>query len=105
MSTRKPSNNNNNRQRQRGGGGNQQRTKAKATKAVDLWRPVPAAPVPDDITPAADPTAVLRSLGNPPLAGQGTMADRHFALVIARAAGVATALAAAADLLSLPDQV
>jgi len=102
MSTRKSSGNQ--RQRQRGGGGNQGRSKTKAAvKGVDLWRPVPAAPVPDDITPAADPTAVLRSLGNPPLAGQGTMADRHFALVVARAAGVATALAATADLLALPD--
>ena len=69
------------------------------TSPVDFWRAVPDAGVPAAITPAADPTALLRSLGRPPLPGQAS-ADRHVATVIERAAGLATALAVAADLLA-----
>ena len=66
---------------------------------VDFWRAVPDRGCPAPITPAADPTALLRSLGNPPLPGQ-VGADRHVATVIERASVLATALAAATDLLA-----
>lgn len=83
-------------QRKRGGGG-----KAKA-KAVDIWRPVPPLPDPEPITPATDPTALLRSIGAPPLRARSDMAEAYVVAVAERAAGLATALAAAADLLADP---
>jgi len=61
---------------------------------------VPDPPEPTPITPAADPTALLRSLGDPPLQGQAVVAERYMSAVIERAAGLATALAAAAGLLA-----
>ena len=39
-------------------------------QAVDIWRAVPAADEPEPIVPAVDPTALIRSLGRPPLPGQ-----------------------------------
>jgi len=65
---------------------------------VDFWRAMPDRGCPAPISPAADPTALLRSLGKPPLPGQAG-ADRHVASVIERASILATALAAATDLL------
>lgn len=82
--------NNRNRRAQQG---------AVKAKPVDVWRPVPQLPDPEPITPAADPTAVLRSLGDPPLPGQGAVAQHYLVAVVERAAGLATALAAAAGLL------
>ncbi len=70
---------------------------------ADLWRPTPQLPEPEPIRPASDPTALLRSLGNPPLPGQGAVAEHYLAAVVERAAGLATALAASADLLAPPD--
>lgn len=79
------------RSRRRGGG---------AGKPTDLWRAVPEPPEPDDIDPADDPTALLRSLGDPPLHGQKVTAGHYLSAVVERAAGLATALAATADLLA-----
>ena len=70
---------------------------------IDIWRPVPRLPEPEKITPAPDPTAVLRSLGDPPLPGQGQVAEHYLAAVVERAAVVATALAASAGLLAEKD--
>jgi hypothetical protein len=50
-----------------------------------------------------DPSALLRSLGPPPLTGQGATAEHYLAAVVARAAGLAAALAAAGDLLADPE--
>ena len=79
---------------------NQRRRRGKPAKPIELWRPVPALPEPEPITPADDPTAVLRSLGDPPLPGQGAVAGHYMAAVVERAAGLATALAAANGLLA-----
>ncbi len=76
--------------------------RGRSPKRFDLWRPVPQLPDPDPIQPAADPTAMLRSLGPPPLQGQGA-AEHYFAHVVERAAGLATALAAAGGLLAERD--
>ena len=84
-----------NRRRKSGGGGQKPRS-------TDLWQPVPALPDPSPIEPALDPRALLRSLGDPPLAGQGAVAEHYLGAVIDRAAGLATALAAAAGLLAEP---
>ena len=68
-------------------------------KPVDIWRPVPPLPPPDPILPSSDPTALLRSVGAPPLRARSDMAEAYLRAVAERAAGLATALAAAADLL------
>ncbi|MDQ3575095.1 MAG: hypothetical protein M3404_09290, partial [Actinomycetota bacterium] len=80
------------------------RRRGRKAKPVDLWRAVPALPGPKPIKPSSDPTALLRSLGDVPLQGQGAVADHYLAAVVERAAGLATALAATADLLAEPDR-
>jgi hypothetical protein len=82
--------------------GNRNRRRRKAAvpqKPAELWRPVAQLPPPAPIRPAADPTAFIHSVGDPPLQGQGAVAEHYLAAVIERAAGLATALAAAAGLL------
>jgi hypothetical protein len=88
-----------NRRRKHGGSNPNSANKA---RPVDLWRPVPALPDPVPIEPATDPRVLLRSLGDPPLAGQGAVAEHYMGAVVDRAAGLATALAAAVGLLAEP---
>lgn len=83
--------------RRKSGGGNKPRP-------FDLWQPVPALPDPDPINTTSDPRVLIRSLGDPPLAGQGAVAGHYLGAVIDRAAGLATALAAASGLLAEPGQ-
>jgi hypothetical protein len=71
-----------------------------APRSVDLWRPVPPLPETEPIIPASDPAALLRSLGDPPLQGQGAAAGHYLAAVVERAAGLALALAATGGLLA-----
>jgi hypothetical protein len=78
------------------------RRRGRQQKPIDLWRPVPQLPAPEPIAPATDPGALLRSLGDPPLRGQGQVAEHYLAAVVERAAGLATALAATAGLLATP---
>ncbi|CAN5738545.1 hypothetical protein BH10ACT1_BH10ACT1_01010 [soil metagenome] len=85
--------------RRRGGNGNGGGSKP---KPVDLWRPVPQLADPEPIVPATDASMLLRSLGDPPLHGQGQAAGHYLAAVVERAAGLATALAAGSGLLALP---
>ena len=54
------------------------------------------------ITPADDPTAVVGSLGPPPLGVHSGSAAHYLEAMYQKAAGVAVALAASADLLELP---
>lgn len=84
-----------NRRRRSGGGG-----AGGAKPRTDLWRPVPALPDPEPIAPTTDPRMLLRSLGDAPLVGQGAVAEHYLGAVVDRAAGLATALAAAAGLLA-----
>jgi hypothetical protein len=79
------------------------RRPAKKAKPADLWAAVPELPPLLPITPASDPTALLRSLGDPPLQGQGAVSGHYIGAFIERAAGLATALAAAAGLLASGD--
>lgn len=72
-------------------------------KPLDMWRPVPPLPDPEPVNPPADAAAVLSSLGDLQLPGQGTAAEHYVAAVVERAAGLATALAAAAGLLAERD--
>ena len=71
----------------------------------EFWRAMPELDPPEPIRPAAEPTALLRSLGTPPLTGHAAVADHYLAAVIERAAGLATALAAASGLLATGDGV
>jgi hypothetical protein len=64
----------------------------------EFWRTPPKAALPAPITPAPDATALLRSLGRPPLDHTG--ADRYLGTVAQRAEGLAVALAVAADILA-----
>jgi len=93
----------------RKGGSNRNRRRKKSGNAgganqrnVDLWQPVPALPDPEPIVPATDPRMTVRSLGDPPLAGQGAVAEHYLGAVLDRAGALATALAAAAGLLADP---
>ena len=67
----------------------------------EFWRTPPKSAAPAPITPAPDATALLRSLGRPPLDHTG--ADRYLGTVAQRAAGLAVALAVAADILAGTD--
>ena len=66
----------------------------------NLWTRAPVLEDPEPIRPATDPTALIDSLGAPPLRGHSSVAEHHFAAVIERAAVLATALAASAGLLA-----
>jgi hypothetical protein len=93
--------NNNKAQAQARRNAGQPRPPAEPTPA-EFWRISPKVAAAVRITPAADPTALVRSLGRPPLDHPG--ADRYLASVAQRAAGLATALAVAADILADSDQ-
>ena len=97
MSNQAPRRNNANNKQQQARRKEQQRQTAEPTPA-EFWRIPPKAAAPGRITPATDATALLRSLGRPPLDHTG--ADRYLATVAQRAAGLATALAVAADILA-----
>ena len=51
------------------------------------------------IRPSDDPTAMIRSLGPPPLPSRETVAEHYFVAVYDKAASLAVALAAASSLL------
>jgi hypothetical protein len=74
------------------------RRRGKKPKAADLWKPVPTLDPPAPIARASDATAVLASLGDPPLKGQGDLAKRHIFMVAERAADAAVVLAHVAGL-------
>jgi hypothetical protein len=67
---------------------------------IEFWRSMPDLGPVEPVVPARDPSAVVRSLGSPPLTGQAGIADRHLVLAIDKAAKMATALAAADGLLA-----
>ena len=81
-------------------GGRKPQPKGNGPDPNEFWRAMPELDEPEGIRRADDPTALLRSLGTPPLSGLGAMAEQHLALVIVRASGLATALAAASGLLA-----
>ncbi|MCU1497080.1 MAG: hypothetical protein JWM47_1033 [Acidimicrobiales bacterium] len=90
-----------------GGGGGSSRRKQQSRrrggnkpKPVELWRPVPQLGDPRPIVPATDPAMLLRSLGDPPLHGQGAAAGHYLAAVVEQASRLATALAAGSGLLA-----
>jgi hypothetical protein len=72
-------------------------------RPVDLWRPVPLLPDLEPIVPADDATALLRSLGPPPLDRHSLAGEHYLATVVERAAALATGLAGAAQVLAAAD--
>ena len=82
------------------GRGKSNRSSSNRPAQRDFWGY--SLPVPDPVArirPSDDPTALIRSLGDPPLRGHGTVAQHYFKAVYERSASVATALAGASDLL------
>ncbi|MBI2706080.1 MAG: hypothetical protein HYX32_12435 [Actinobacteria bacterium] len=79
----------------------------KSDKSTNFW----AANVSDDelvglagsVRPSDKPTALVRSLGQPPLPGQNRAAGAYFDAVYLKAAHFATALATANDLIESED--
>ena len=88
-----------------GSGGNtgrrrnrKRRNKSKATQ--EYWGDNAKLPDPtSDIRITNDPSAVVRSLGRPPLPGNEHASEAYFTAVYGRAVGLASALAAAGDLI------
>ena len=72
-------------------------------RPVDLWRPVPLLPDLESIVPVDDATALLRSLGPPPLDRHSLAGEHYLATVVERAAALATGLAGAAQVLAETD--
>lgn len=92
------------RSRRRGGGGSQRRRKGggrgnQRQTGAAFWGE--AEQLPDAVTGvrlSEDPAAVVRSLGQPPLAGHEVIAEAYFTAVYDRATALAGALATAAGL-------
>ena len=76
----------------------------KRPSPVDIWRTGGPLPDVEPITIPDDVGALLRSLGDPPIAN-GVIASHYFTAVIERAAAVAAALALSAHLLAQPTDV
>lgn len=68
-----------------------------------LWAAVPPPGPPEPIEPASDPTALITSLGAPPLRGGVSTAEHYLAAVVERAAGLAFGLANLAQVLATPE--
>ena len=78
------------------------RNKSKAVQ--EYWGDNARLPEPiSDIRITDDPAAVVRSLGRPPLPGQEHASEAYFTAVYGRAVGLASALAAAGDLIQPED--
>ena len=93
------------RRRSRQGKGNSQQSKKSQPKisAKNYWGRPTEAEAPEPIEPSADPAALVRSLGPPPLAGHDQAAKIFFEAVYEKSVGIAVALSAANDLLADPD--
>jgi hypothetical protein len=86
-----------------GNAGHRRQTRVVLPKPTDLWRPVPQLPEAEKVAATQDPTVLMRSLGDPPLMNKSVIAGHYIATVIERSAALASALAASADLLALPE--
>lgn len=86
---------------QNGSGRKRNRKRRNRSKATaEYWGDKSKLPDPtSDIRITDDPSAVVRSLGRPPLPGQEHVSEAYFTAVYGRAVGLASALAAAGDLI------
>ncbi|HVM09354.1 MAG TPA: hypothetical protein VM345_12880 [Acidimicrobiales bacterium] len=76
------------------------RTDGGKQKPVELWQPRPPLPPLEPAEVSPDPTALLRSLGPPPI--HADAAEHYLAAVAARAAVLARALGVSAGVLIEP---
>jgi hypothetical protein len=82
---------------------NNQRRRPKTKRApADIWRDAGTLPDTEPVTPSNDPTALVRSLGEPPPA-RGEAVLLQYATVIERSASIAAALALSAGALADDD--
>ncbi len=81
--------------------GGRSRKKSVSPKAIkEFWGDAETVPRPEhNLRIAKDTSAVVRSLGRPPMGGQDTLAEHYFVAVYDRAVTLASALAAAGDLI------
>jgi len=86
-------------------GRSDQRRKARPAppSSVDVWRTPAPLPELHPIAVSRDPTALVRSLGEPPM-NRGMEAGIFIGTVVERAAGIAAALAFSADQLADPER-
>jgi hypothetical protein len=83
---------------------NRRRGKGGAGKGPDFWGDAAKLPSAEgSVRIASDPSAVVRSLGRPPLQGHETIAAHYFDAVYERAVTLASALAAAGNLIEPED--
>jgi hypothetical protein len=75
-----------------------------ARTAGDFWGDVDKLPAVDSVTLTTDPSAVVRSLGRPPLAGHEAVSEHYFRAVYEQAVLLAGVLGTAGDLLD-PDEL
>jgi hypothetical protein len=69
------------------------------TDEQELWGAVPSLARPEPIQLAPEPATLIESLGQPSLRGASSTVEHYVASVVQRAAGLAAALAASAQLL------
>jgi hypothetical protein len=76
----------------------------RASASAEFWGQPPAEETPPNLIRASgDPSAMVRSLGPPPLPGRERVAEHYFEAVYDKAASLAVALAAASGLLANED--
>lgn len=74
-------------------------------KADQFWGDPDLLPAPPEtVRITKDPSAVLRSIGRPPLSGHEAIAEHYFEAVCQRSVALASALAAAGELID-PDEL
>jgi hypothetical protein len=74
-----------------------------AASGVKFWGREGAIDPAEPILPSEDPTAMIRSLGPPPLGVLAGPGEHYLGAAYDKAAGVAVALAAAGDLLDIDE--
>jgi hypothetical protein len=83
---------------------NRSTPRRKAAPRRDFWDGADAGDEPVALVRSPeDPSAMIRSLGPPPLPGRETIAENYFALAYDKAARRAVALAAASGLMDLSE--
>ncbi len=85
-----------------GNPGNQRRRPPAKRTPTDIWRDARPLPDVEPVSPSNDPTALIRSLGEPPLADPEAVL-LQYATVIERSATIAAALALSAGVLATDD--
>jgi len=76
---------------------------ARSGRTVDIWRTAAPLPELEPISIPSDPSAMIRSLGDPPM-NAAVQAGGYFAMVVERVSGMARALALSVDILPPPDR-